>query len=86
MLIFAVGLIGSHSELGSLTFAFNNAFFLRNVTVTVKHVNITEESDLFTEGKTSQRYFSHPISTLCCWFDAYINGLSLLAPYMGFKF
>ncbi|KAK2553030.1 Glutamate receptor ionotropic [Acropora cervicornis] len=44
------GLIGSHSELGSLTFAFNNAFFLRNVTVTVKHVNITEESDLFTEG------------------------------------
>ncbi|XP_015751874.1 PREDICTED: glutamate receptor ionotropic, kainate 3-like [Acropora digitifera] len=49
------GLIGSHSELGSLTFAFNNAFFLRNVTVTVKHVNITEESDLLTEASVFHR-------------------------------
>lgn len=39
--IFLVGFIGSHLELDSLKFAFNNAFFLENVSVTVAHVNIT---------------------------------------------
>ena len=45
-LILIVGFIGSHSELDSLTFAFNNAFFLKNVSVLVAHVNNTGESDL----------------------------------------
>ncbi|XP_074626587.1 glutamate receptor ionotropic, kainate 3-like isoform X2 [Acropora palmata] len=49
------GLIGSHSELDSLTFVVSNAFFLRNVTVTVKHVNITEESDLCTQASVFHR-------------------------------
>ncbi|XP_067050317.1 glutamate receptor ionotropic, kainate 3-like [Acropora muricata] len=39
--VFACGFIGSHLELDSLKFAFNNAFFLENVSVTVAHVNIT---------------------------------------------
>ncbi|XP_015751901.1 PREDICTED: glutamate receptor ionotropic, kainate 3-like isoform X2 [Acropora digitifera] len=55
------GFIGSHSELDSLTFAFNNAFFLKNVSVLVAHVNNTaviHQKNFFAliEGRHAKAY------------------------------
>lgn len=75
-LILLVGFIGSHSELDSLTFAFNNAFFLKNVSVLVAHVNNTGESD------RTVRYRSLWLSESCMWCQPLITEVKISSsPY-----